>query len=145
MTRAERAKQNFMRGLNCAQAVFLAFSDLYGELDEKTALKLAAPFGGGAGRLRELCGALSGCLMAAGMIFYDAGNITVAESLRCTRGSRRSPRASARTTARSSAANCFRASRTTTRRRRKSAQRNITASVPVPRSARGRRLPSNNI
>ena len=79
MTRAERAKQNFMRGLNCAQAVCLAFSDLYGELDEKTALKLAAPFGGGVGRLRELCGALSGCLMAAGMIFYDAGNITVAE------------------------------------------------------------------
>ena len=79
MTRAERAKENFMRGMNCAQAVFLAFSDLYGELDEKTALKLAAPFGGGMGRMREVCGALSACLMAAGILFSNAGELTVAE------------------------------------------------------------------
>ncbi len=78
MTREERARRNFMQGMNCAQSVFLAFSDLCG-MDEKTALKVSAPFGGGVGRMREVCGALSGCLMAAGMLFYDAGNVTLEE------------------------------------------------------------------
>lgn len=78
MTREERARQNFLRGMNCAQSVFLAFSDLFG-MDEETALKISAPFGGGMGRMREVCGALSGCLMAAGMLFYNAGNLTVQE------------------------------------------------------------------
>ena len=48
------AKNNFMQGLNCCQSVFAAFRDLTG-LDEKTALKLSAPLGGGVGRMRELC------------------------------------------------------------------------------------------
>lgn len=78
MAREERARENFLRGMNCAQSVFLAFSDLFG-MDERTALKISAPFGGGMGRMREVCGALSGCLMAAGMLFYDADNLTVQE------------------------------------------------------------------
>lgn len=78
MTREERARENFLHGMNCAQAVFLAFADLFG-MDERTALKVSAPFGGGMGRMREVCGALSGCLMAAGMLFYDAEKVTVQE------------------------------------------------------------------
>ena len=72
MTRSELAKKNFESGCNCAQAVLLAFSDLT-ELDEATAMKLSASFGGGMGKLREVCGAVSGALMAAGMIYADGG------------------------------------------------------------------------
>lgn len=78
MQRAEIAKANFKSGLNCAQSVFLAFRDLTG-LDEKTALKISAPFGGGIGRLREVCGCVSGMMMTAGMLFYNAETPTTAE------------------------------------------------------------------
>lgn len=67
MERGQLAKQNFENGCNCAQAVLLAFSDRTG-LDEATAMKLASSFGGGIGRLREVCGALSGMLMAFGLL-----------------------------------------------------------------------------
>lgn len=70
MTHSELAKKNFESGCNCAQAVLLAFSDRTG-LDEATAMKLSASFGGGMGRLREVCGAVSGIFMAAGMIYGD--------------------------------------------------------------------------
>lgn len=73
MSCGERAKQNFENGCNCAQAVLLAFSDRTG-LDEATAMKLASSFGGGIGRLREVCGAVSGMLMAFGLI-CGAGNV----------------------------------------------------------------------
>ncbi|PNV60712.1 hypothetical protein C0033_17185 [Clostridium sp. chh4-2] len=63
----EKAKENFMAGYNCAQSVFLAFCDETG-LDRETAARLASSFGGGMGRLREVCGAVSGMFMAAGMI-----------------------------------------------------------------------------
>ncbi|MBQ8077387.1 MAG: C_GCAxxG_C_C family protein [Eubacterium sp.] len=65
-TRADKAKELFMSGCNCSQAVFLAFADKYG-VDEDTALKIASSFGGGMGRSREVCGALSGMLMVCGM------------------------------------------------------------------------------
>ncbi len=71
MTHPELAKHLFERGHNCAQAVFLAFSDLTG-LDEDTALKLSSSFGGGMGRLREVCGAVSGMFMAAGLLYGTA-------------------------------------------------------------------------
>lgn len=67
MTHAEKARDLFMEGYNCAQAVFLAFSEETG-LDRETAARLASSFGGGMGRLREVCGALSGAFMAAGML-----------------------------------------------------------------------------
>lgn len=68
---AQKAKQRFLDGCNCAQAVFLAFSDLY-DIDEKTALRLSSSFGGGIGRLREVCGCVSGMCMAAGLLYgYD--------------------------------------------------------------------------
>lgn len=78
MTAAEKAKANFMRGLNCAQSVLLAFSDHIG-LDEETALKVSAPFGGGMGRMREVCGTVSGMCMVLGLLTYNAENPTNAE------------------------------------------------------------------
>lgn len=63
MTRSEQAKQLFMDGHNCAQAVFCAFASELG-IDEKTALCLSACFGGGLGRQREVCGAVSAMCMA---------------------------------------------------------------------------------
>lgn len=72
MSRADLAKSNFMKGYNCSQAVLLAFADL-AHLDEETALKISSSFGGGMGRMREVCGTVSGIFMAAGMIFYDGG------------------------------------------------------------------------
>ena len=70
MKRGEIAKSAFKSGLNCAQAVFLAFSDVTG-FDETTALKISAPFGGGMGRMREVCGTVSGMFMVLGIVFYD--------------------------------------------------------------------------
>ena len=64
-TKREIAIENFKSGCNCAQAVLLAFREYTG-LDEKTCLRLAAPFGGGLGRQREVCGAVSGMCMVLG-------------------------------------------------------------------------------
>ena len=58
-------------GYNCAQSVFTAFCDLHG-MDEKEALRLVLAFGRRYGRLREVCGALSGIFMTAGLLYgYD--------------------------------------------------------------------------
>lgn len=61
------AEQNFRSGYNCAQSVVLAFSDVTG-LDDKTAAMLASSFGGGMGRLREVCGAVSGAAIVLGLV-----------------------------------------------------------------------------
>ena len=61
----------FLEGYNCAQAVAVAFTDLTG-MDKALAAKLAAPFGGGMGRMREVCGAVSGMFMVLGILYgYD--------------------------------------------------------------------------
>ena len=61
----------FLEGFNCAQAVAVAFTDLTG-MDKKQAAMLAAPFGGGMGRMREVCGAVSGMYMVLGTLYgYD--------------------------------------------------------------------------
>lgn len=65
---AIRAGELFHKGYNCAQAVFVAFSDVTG-IDEKTALKLSSSFGGGMGRMREVCGAVSGAFMVLGVLY----------------------------------------------------------------------------
>jgi len=67
MTREEAALRYFTDGANCAQAVVLAFKDEIG-MDEKTAARLASSFGGGIGRLREVCGAVSGMMMVYGLL-----------------------------------------------------------------------------
>ena len=64
--RVERAVENFMAGYGCCQSVVAAFADLYG-LDELQAKKIAAGFGGGVGRLRMMCGAVSGIVMLVGL------------------------------------------------------------------------------
>lgn len=56
----------FKQGYNCSQAVFAVFCEDIG-MDFETALKISSSFGGGMGRLREVCGAVSGMLMVAGM------------------------------------------------------------------------------
>ena len=64
--RAERAKELFRQGFNCSQAVVAACADIYG-LDEQTALRVAASFGGGIGRMRQTCGAACGMFLLAGL------------------------------------------------------------------------------
>lgn len=68
MERRERAGQLFLGGCNCSQAVACAFSDLV-DIDEQTLAKAASSFGGGLGRLREVCGAVSGMCMIAGLLY----------------------------------------------------------------------------
>ena len=65
-TRRDKAARLFGDGCNCAQAVLCAYADVLG-LDEELAAKLAFPFGGGMGRLREVCGAVSAMLMVLGL------------------------------------------------------------------------------
>ena len=64
--RVERAKALFKQGFNCSQAVCAACADLYG-MDEPTALRVAASFGGGIGRMRQTCGAACGMFILAGL------------------------------------------------------------------------------
>ena len=63
-----QAAELFLSGYNCAQAVAVAFCDVTG-LEEKTAARMVSGFGGGMGRLREVCGAVSGMLMVAGLLY----------------------------------------------------------------------------
>jgi C_GCAxxG_C_C family probable redox protein len=69
--RGERAKAFFQEGYNCCQAVLLAFTDILesnGQAEEELLKTVGAGFGGGFGRMREVCGAFSGCTMLAGFI-----------------------------------------------------------------------------
>lgn len=71
---AEKACRLFAEGRNCAQAVFAAFSDVTG-LDEELALRLSSSFGGGMGRMREVCGTCSAMFMVAGILYgYTSKN-----------------------------------------------------------------------
>ena len=65
--RALRAKEYFNQGYNCAQSVALAYADIT-SLDEQMVAKITASFGGGMGRLREVCGAVSGMAFVASFL-----------------------------------------------------------------------------
>jgi C_GCAxxG_C_C family probable redox protein len=65
-TPAENAVAIFNQSFNCSQSVFTAFASLFG-LEEKTALKVASPFGGGVARQGGMCGAVSGALLTLGL------------------------------------------------------------------------------
>ena len=66
-----KAAELFLSGYNCAQAVAVAFTDVTG-LTEGQAAKMASAFGGGMGRMREVCGAVSGMLMVLSYVYgYD--------------------------------------------------------------------------
>lgn len=70
---SQRAKELFKKGYNCSQAVFASFCDEL-DIDINTALKISSSFGAGMGRLREVCGAVSGMFMVVGMKY---GNIDI--------------------------------------------------------------------
>jgi len=67
MTKADLAREFFQKGANCAQAVACAFADECGQSPEMMA-KLASGFGAGMGRMREVCGAVSGMVLVADLI-----------------------------------------------------------------------------
>ena len=67
MSRADRAEELFRMGYNCGQSVFAAFADVLGMSVEEAA-KIASPFGAGFGKLREVCGAVSGMTLVAGYL-----------------------------------------------------------------------------
>lgn len=73
--RVQRAVDNFMQGYDCCQSVVAAFADLY-NLDDTMAKRIAAGFGGGVGRMRMMCGAVSGIVILAGL---DRGQIDGAD------------------------------------------------------------------
>jgi len=64
--RIQRAVELFMQGYGCCQSVLCAFADRYG-MDEETALRVSAGFGGGVGRMRMMCGTCSALVILAGM------------------------------------------------------------------------------
>lgn len=68
MDHSYQAAELFLSGCNCAQSVVVAFCDVTG-LDREFAAKLSCSFGGGMGRMREVCGAVSGMLMVAGLLY----------------------------------------------------------------------------
>lgn len=65
-SRPDKAVRLFKEGYNCSQSVFAAYADLYG-IEPELAFRLSASFGGGIGRMREVCGAASGMFMVAGL------------------------------------------------------------------------------
>lgn len=75
--RVEKARALFKQGFNCSQSVFAACADIYGIDDEALALKLAASFGGGIGRMRMTCGAACGMFLLAGL---ENGSATVGDA-----------------------------------------------------------------
>jgi len=78
MNHASKARELFLSGCSCSQAVFGAFVGDLG-IDQDTALRLASSFGGGMGGMRETCGAVSGMLMVAGLKwgYSEVGNLDV--------------------------------------------------------------------
>ena len=71
MNHPEKAAELFLQGYNCAQSVAVAFCDVTGR-EEKFTAKMVSSFGGGMGRLREVCGAVSGMFFVLGHLYgYD--------------------------------------------------------------------------
>ncbi len=67
----EKAAELFLQGYNCAQSVAVAFCNVTG-LEPEFAARMASSFGGGMGRMRETCGAVTGMLMVLGLVYgYD--------------------------------------------------------------------------
>lgn len=73
MSRAEKAKEYFLQGYACSQAVALAFADVT-NVNEEELSKIMLPFGGGLGRLRLTCGAVSGMAAVAGLLYAKLEN-----------------------------------------------------------------------
>ncbi len=78
---SDRAVELFMEGKNCSQAVFAAFAPDLG-LPEETALAVSIGLGGGVGRMREVCGAVSGSAMLVGLRFPELDKAAAYEKVR---------------------------------------------------------------
>lgn len=77
---SEKAVSYFKSGYNCAQSVFLAFANDFG-FEKETALKMSSSFGGGMGRLREVCGTVSSMFAIAGLKYgYSSSDDDVAKA-----------------------------------------------------------------
>jgi C_GCAxxG_C_C family probable redox protein len=74
MNTKEKALSNFKSQYNCAQSVFAAYSEKFG-IGENDAHKIAIGFGGGIGRTQDICGAVTGAIMALGCRYYDENDI----------------------------------------------------------------------
>lgn len=75
LNRKELAMENFLKGYNCTQSVLLAFEDLLPEENRKEIICMASSFGGGMGRLREVCGSVSGMFLVAGLLYGYEGDM----------------------------------------------------------------------
>lgn len=71
--RAEKAVQLFSEGYNCAQAVYVTFSDVMG-LDEKLAARIVGSFGGGMGKMHETCGTVTAMAGVISMLHDTSDN-----------------------------------------------------------------------
>ncbi len=79
MEHGMKAAELFLEGYNCAQAVSVAFCDVTG-MEPETAARMASGFGGGMGRMREVCGAVSGMIMVLSYLYgYDDPNAGAAK------------------------------------------------------------------
>ncbi len=78
---SDRAVELFMSGCNCSQAVFVAFATDLG-LSEEMALSISVGLGGGVGRMREVCGAVSGSAMIVGLKYPELDKLGVYEKVR---------------------------------------------------------------
>ena len=77
MTRAQKAKEYFLQGYNCAQSVAMAFDDLIG-MDKDRIAKLTSGFGGGIGRMREVCGTVTGAAFVISALYgYNDPKATI--------------------------------------------------------------------
>lgn len=72
-SRKERAMQNFLMGYNCTQSILLAFEDVLPEESREEIIRMSSAFGGGMGRLREVCGSVSGMFLVAGLLYGYSG------------------------------------------------------------------------
>ena len=129
--RVNRAVQNFEAGYNCAQSVFLAYSDIF-ELDMETAKKMSVSFGGGVGRMREICGTVSAMAMLAGFK-YPVQDISDQEArTRIMQWYRKWLTCSRRKTGQSSAATfCLLKTQQLRHRHRPPVRKNIIRSAPA--------------
>ncbi len=78
---SDRAVELFTSGKNCSQAVFVAFATDLG-LTEEMALSISVGLGGGVGRMREVCGAISGSAMVVGLKYPELSKAEVYEKVR---------------------------------------------------------------
>lgn len=143
MTKAERARELFLEGCNCAQAVFLAFAEE--KMDRDTALKIASGFGGGMAGMRNVCGAVNGMFMAYGLLCGPADPTDRAAKAKAMKRCGSLRENSRRATAHSSAVSCWASTRISNPSRLSRAPTAITKNVRVRKWSTARQTFSRSI